>query len=282
MLKFMENINALSILINVLDILLVTILFYYVFLLIRRTRAVQILQGLGILLIILFLSYKFEFKTVSWILKYALFAMAVALPIIFQPELRRALEQIGRRGGVINIYKLNKEDLNRFVDETTWAVSILSQTKTGALIVFERETGLEDFMETGIRINADFSAKLLLSIFVSQSPLHDGATVVRGTKIIAASCYLPLSEEIFSGKEKLGTRHRAAIGLTEQTDSIVVVVSEETGSISIVASGDINRYSNSVDFKKALIKCLVVPSHLKVSRTIPNIFYKQSNKQDQV
>lgn len=267
----MERTEIMALLTNFFDILVVAILFYYIFLLIRRTRAIQILQGLGILLILLFLSITLNLKTLNWILKYSLIAIAVALPIVFQPELRRALEHIGRRGGVIHIHKLNKESLTWFVDEITWAVSILSQTKTGALIAIERGTGLEDFMETGIKINADFSAKLLLSIFISQSPLHDGAAVIRGTKITAASCYLPLSEEIFSGKEKLGTRHRAALGLTEQTDSVVVVISEETGAISIVASGEMVRYSSSVDFKKALIKYLVVPSRL---RKTPKIFRK--------
>lgn len=256
--SFLSNFSFLK---DGLDIILVAILFYYLLVLIKGTRAVQILQGVGILLILLLVSYYLKLKTVYWILEKGLLATAVALPIVFQPELRRALEYIGRRGGIFRVsyYKLDKEYLNKLVDEITWAVFILSQAKMGSLMVIERETGLQDFIETGIKINAEISAKILLSIFVPQSPLHDGAVIIRGGKIIAASCYLPLSEEISVSKDKIGARHRAAMGVTEETDAIAIVVSEETGGVSIVKRGKMTRHLNAENFKK-LLKSYLVPA----------------------
>ncbi|MFH1453882.1 MAG: diadenylate cyclase CdaA [Armatimonadota bacterium] len=249
-----SNLPWADILRNAVDILLVAVLFYYLLLLIRGTRAVQILQGIGILLFLMLASSYFKLDTVYWILEKALLAAAVALPIVFQPELRRALEHIGRRGGVFrtSIYKLDKEVLAKLIDELTWAVYILSQNRMGSLIIIEKATGLQDFIETGIKIDADVSAKLLLSIFVTQSPLHDGAVIIRAGKVAAASCYLPLSEEVSAMKEKMGARHRAALGITEEADAIAIVVSEETGGVSIVRGGKMTRNLNTENFKKML------------------------------
>lgn len=260
---------------DAVDILLVATLLYYLLLLIKGTRAVQILQGVGILLILLWLSYYFELKTLIWILEKGLVATAVALPIVFQPELRRALEYIGRRGGIFRAspYKFDKEFLDKFIDEITWAVFILSQAKMGSLMVFERETGLQDFIETGVRIDAELSAKVLLSIFVPQSPLHDGAVIIRGGKITAASCYLPLSEEVTVIKEKMGARHRAAMGVTEETDAIAVVVSEETGSVTIVKRGRMTRHLNAENFKK-LLRSYLLPLTEKHGRMFKGVNWK--------
>lgn len=245
---------------DALDITLVAVLFYYLFVLIKGTRAVQILQGIGILLLLMLGSYYLKFNTVYWILEKFLLAAAIALPIVFQPELRRALEYIGRRGGLFRmpVYRLDKEIINGIIDEITWAVYILAQAKMGSLIVLERETGLQDFIETGVKLDAEVSAKLLLSIFVPQSPLHDGAVIIRGGKIIAASCYLPLSEEVSIYKEKIGARHRAAVGVTEDTDAVAIVVSEETGGVSITKRGKMTRHLTADNFKK-LLKTYLAP-----------------------
>lgn len=259
--NFLSNLDFLR---DGLDILLVAILFYYLLVLIKGTRAVQILQGVGILLMLLLISYYLKLKTVYWILEKGLLATAIVLAIVFQPELRRALEYIGRRGGIFkaSFYKLDKEYVNKLIDEITWAVFILSQAKMGALMVIERETGLQEFIETGIKIDAEISAKILLSIFVPQSPLHDGAVIIKSGRVTAASCYLPLSEEIAISKDKIGARHRAAMGVTEETDAIAIVVSEETGGVSIVKRGKMTRHLNAENFKK-LLKAYLMPGSEK-------------------
>lgn len=247
---------------DAIDILLLAFLFYYLFLLIRGTRAVQIIQGVFILLLVMLFSYYFRLKAIYWLLQKALLALAVAIPIIFQPELRRALEHIGRRGRMLPIpfHKLDKEELVKFIDEVTWACTLLSQTRTGALIVFEKETGLEEFIETGVKVNAEVSSKLLVSIFLQQSPLHDGAVIVRGDRLMAASCYLPLTENIrLTIEGYLGSRHRAAIGITEQTDAVVIVVSEESGKVSVARGGRLTKNLSEDQLKKVLASFLAIP-----------------------
>lgn len=247
---------------NAIDILLLAFLFYYVFLLIKGTRAVQIIQGVFVILLVMLLSYYFKLKAIYWLLQRVILALAVAIPIIFQPELRRALEHIGRRGKVFSIpvYKFGRFELTRLIDEVTWACELLSQSRTGALIVFERETGLEEFIETGVRINAEVTSKLLVSIFLHQSPLHDGAAVIRAGKLLAASCYLPLTENIRLTMEGfLGSRHRAAIGISEQTDAVVIVVSEESGKVSIARGGRLTKNLSEDQLKKVLNSFLILP-----------------------
>ena len=244
--------QVLMLLINVVDVLFVAILLYFFFLLIKDTRAVQIIQGIGVLLMLLLICQYLKLRTTQWLLHYLLFGIVVALPIVFQPELRRALGKIGGLKDAID--RLSKEDITKMVDEIVWSCSILSQTKTGALIVIQREMGLEDIVETGTRVNGEVSSMLLLSIFNHKSPLHDGAVIMRGTKVEAASCYLPLAEDVAtSGGKKYGARHRAALGLTEQTDAVVVVVSEETGSISVARQGNFIKNLNMESLKKVLM-----------------------------
>lgn len=250
---------------DLVDIAIVAFLLYQLFLMIRETRAVQILQGLAILFVAKMLSYYLKLDTIFWILNYAIVGIAVAIPIVFQPELRRALERIGR-GGVLGsaLSKLGKEDLTRLIDEIAWATTILSQTKTGALIVIERETGLQDFIERGTRVEGEVSSKLLLSIFMPKSPLHDGAVMIRGNRVASAGSYLPLSDSPFV-ESGLGTRHRAAVGITEETDAIAVVVSEETGGITVSREGKLLRDLDEDHLKKLLMADFVPPSRRPVA-----------------
>jgi diadenylate cyclase len=249
--------QILQLLINIIDIFFVAVLLYYFFLLIKDTRAVQIIQGIGVLLVLLLVCQYLKLRTTYWIVHYLLFGIVVALPIVFQPELRRAL---GKIGGLKDAFdRMSKEDITKVVDEIVWSCSILSQTKTGALIVFQREMGLEDIVETGTRVNGEVSSMLLLSIFNHKSPLHDGAVMIRGNKVEGASCYLPLAEEVATtGGKKYGARHRAALGLTEQTDAVVVVVSEETGNISVARQGNFIKNLNMESLKKVLMGLFAV------------------------
>jgi len=249
------------------DILIVGVFFYYFFLLIKDTRAVQILKGVGILLVLMLATYYLKLTTIHWILRYFLTAIAVAIPIVFQPELRRALGYLGRRGLFAAPFeRMPKEAITQMVDEIVWASSILSQTKVGALIVIERDTGLEEFIETGTALGGKVSAKFLISIFQHNTPLHDGAVILRGDKIMAAGCYLPLSENVeFTSDKTIGSRHRAAIGLSEQTDALVVIISEETGFINFTRNGKLTRNLDADKLRKMLLALLMPPSEPPVS-----------------
>lgn len=241
-------------LLDIIDILIVSYLVYRLVLLIRGTRAVQLLKGIGILLLATFISEWLELSTVNWILDKTMTAGLVAIPVIFQPELRRALEQIGRgkffaRSMVI----LGEEELVRVLDELAHSIQLMSRKKVGALIVLEREIGLNEHIETGIKIDGVVSAPILLNLFYSGSPLHDGAVIIRGDRIAAAGCFLPLTENPNLSKE-LGTRHRAALGISEQADAICIVVSEETGIISLAREGRLTRYLNAKILKEMLLE----------------------------
>lgn len=246
---------------DVVDIALVWLFLYYFFLLIRGTRAVQILQGVGVLLVISLVAYYFELATIYWLLRALLISIAVALPIVFHPELRRALGTIGRSGVKVHGFsRVAREDMARVIEQVCAAVDVLALSNKGALIVMERETGLQEWVESGVELNADVSKDLLISIFWPPNPLHDGAVIIHGDKIVAAACFLPMSDNIPIEGLQLGTRHRAAIGLSEQTDSLVVVVSEQTGAISTAIDGKLSRGYNHDTLKRALINGLVPPS----------------------
>lgn len=182
----------------------------------------------------------------------------VALPVVFQPELRRALEQIGRGRLFHKRSELDEQELEDMLDNVADASRIMSKNKVGALIVFERNSGLAERIETGVAIDGLVSSGLLQNIFVKDTPLHDGAVIVRGNRIMAACCLLPLTENRNLSQE-LGTRHRAAIGLSEQSDAVIVVVSEETGTISVARNGEIMRYLNVEDVKEILRKSIYQP-----------------------
>lgn len=227
------NMDGITLLRTVVDILVVAFLFYKLIQLARGTRAWQILTGLAVFFIALGLSRKLQLVTLSWLLGYLVYTGPVALVILFYPELRHGLEQMGRIGFWGSEFRLlGQQERSKVVEEVVKAASEMASRRIGALIAIERETGLDDIAETGKRVDALLSAELLTTIFYPGTPLHDQAVIVRGTRIVAASCVLPLSEDPTVG---LGvhTRHRAALGLTEQSDAVVVVVSEETGSISL-------------------------------------------------
>jgi diadenylate cyclase len=238
---------------DVVDVIATSVLVYYVLLLIRGTRAVQILIGILVLLGLLGVATLFHLYLLGTILRLVLVGAAVTIPIVFQPELRRALEQIGRGG----LFGLDAREAGRAEDRTIAMLAhtafLLKRERCGALMVIEQQSGLKDYCETGTALHADVSEELLLTIFAPASPLHDGAVILREGRVEAASCFLPLSEQS-RVQTRLGTRHRAALGLTEQTDAVVVVVSEQTGAITIARAGLLSR---PVEDEQRLTKMLL-------------------------
>lgn len=241
--------------VNIIDILIVSYIFYKIFMLVRETRAETLLKGLALILIIMKVSEIVGFITLDWLIKTTLQAGLIALVIIFQPELRRALEHLGRSRFFATPFAVTEEEVNNLVSQIVEASVHMSESKTGALIVIEQETGLNDYIETGIRLDAVLSSQLLENIFVVNTPLHDGAVIIRDDRIVAAACFLPLTEERSISK-KLGTRHRAAIGVSENSDAIVIVVSEETGTISLSINGKLTRGYNADRLKDILIRII--------------------------
>ncbi len=226
---------------DIIDILLVAVLLYKLYMMIKDTRALTLLKGLIVLLVATLVSKWLGLNVINWLLQKSMTVVLVALPIVFQPELRRALEQLGRGRLFGRSATLNEEEAKSLLDETVKAVAMLAKNKIGALLVFEREIRLNDLVETGIKVDGLVSNEFLTNIFIPNSPLHDGAVIVRGNRVTAAGCILPLTDDPTLSKE-LGTRHRAALGISEQTDAIVVVVSEETGIISVAEGGRLTRY----------------------------------------
>jgi diadenylate cyclase len=218
---------------SVFDILLIAAIFYWVLLLLRGTTAMTLLRGFAILLIAAFvLARLFDLRVLNFLLRNSLIGLAVAIPIVFQPEIRRALERLGRSG--VRAW-LGRPSFDVIIDVIAESALNLAERRHGALMVLERDTGLEDYIDTGVRVDATPSAELLEGIFFPRSPLHDGAVILRGNRVLAAACTLPLSEDSAGGR--MGTRHRAALGITERTDAVSVVVSEETGDIAVAANG---------------------------------------------
>ena len=228
--------------ISVIDILLVALVFFWILTLLQGTQAVQLLRGILIVSILAIISASVlrQLTAFSWLVDRALPALLVAIPIIFQPELRRALERLGRTGKILVSGKLSTQ-----LEESLAAVSLaavqLSGQRHGALIVFERETGLQDYIDTGIPLNSAVTPNLLMTIFYPGTALHDGAVIIKDDKILVAGAVLPLGGSTTADTLSLGTRHRAALGVTETTDAIVVVVSEETGLISLAYNGELIR-----------------------------------------
>ncbi len=242
---------------DLIDILLVWFVIYKLIMLIKGTKAVQLLKGIFVIIIVRGLSSIFGFNTLGWIMEQALTWGFLAIIIIFQPELRRALEQLGRGRLFSRSGLQDEEEQEQMIESITKAVSYMAKRRIGALISIERETGMSDYIETGIGLNAKISSQLLINIFIPNTPLHDGAVVIQKRQIAAAASYLPLSESPFISKE-LGTRHRAALGISEVTDSVTIVVSEETGAISITKNGELYRNLSLEDFKEMLTLELMV------------------------
>lgn len=227
--------------VDVIDILIVAIIIYELLLLTRHTRGSALLKGLFLLLIIAFLSNLLGLVSLNWLLNAILQNGAIVLVVLFQPEFRKALERMGRsRVFQKSGHKPLNEERDLIISEIIQTIMDLSKRRVGALIVFEQQTGLEDVIETGTRLNAEISAPLLENIFEPNTPLHDGAVVIRDNEIMAAACILPLAEASGVSRE-LGTRHRAAVGISENTDAIVLVVSEETGIVSMARDGHLTR-----------------------------------------
>lgn len=224
---------------NVLDIAIVFVFVYYVLVLIRGTRAVQLLLGVLVLVVIYGVAVLLQLQLTKLVLQAVLAIAVVAIPVVFQPELRRALGQLGQLGPLNRLLSPSDEqEVDHIVEELTRASLLISGARHGALIVIERGTGLQDYTETGVPVNGKLSAELLASIFMVRSPLHDGAVIVRGSQILAAACLLPL-DDTAERVHRYGMRHRAALSISSQTDAIVIVVSEETQAISIASSGRI-------------------------------------------
>lgn len=237
---------------DVIDIMIVAYIIYKLMMLIRETRAEQLIRGIIALLIFTAVTKQLNLYTIQWIINNILFYGVVSLLIVFQPELRRGLEYIGRSNFLSKpIVEIKGEQISKLTEEVSTAVSSLARQKIGALIVIERSTGLNEIIESGTRLDADVSSELLINIFIPNTPLHDGAVIIRGDKVRAAACFLPLTENITLSKE-LGTRHRAALGISERSDAIAIIVSEETGAVSIADSGKITRYVDDETLKVIL------------------------------
>lgn len=237
---------------DVIDILIVAMVLYKVYTLLKETRAEQLIKGIVVLIILTQISDSLQLYTIHYILSNAMTVGAIALIVVFQPELRRGLEYIGRtRFFSKSIIEIRGESASKVVDELVEAVASLSRQKIGALIVLERETGLSEVASTGTKINGLVSSDLLINIFIPNTPLHDGAVIIKEDTIKAAACFLPLTENTNISKE-LGTRHRAALGISERSDSLSIIVSEETGAISTAENGSISRYLDSQTLREIL------------------------------
>ena len=250
--NFLNNILSSIGLNDVLDILIVAFLVYKVLGFIRETRAEQLAKGIVVLVGATLLSNFFDLYTLHWLLSGVMTVGLVALVVIFQPELRRALEHLGRSRFVNIMNDIDKEDANRMVTEMVNAVETMSASRTGALMVIEKEITLNDIVETGTVIDARISAEMIGNVFYEGAPLHDGAMIIRGSRLYAAGCVLPLTQNKELSKE-LGTRHRAGIGITENSDALVIIVSEETGVISMAQNGVLTRFMDGKSIEKILL-----------------------------
>lgn len=238
--------------IDVVDILLVAAIFFWLFYLVRGTRAVALLRGvIFLVIVVLLLGGLIEFRAFGWLVQRALPALLVAVPVIFQPELRRALEQLGRPGTLFGWGMGEREEIESSLSTITEAAETLARRRQGALVVLERQSGLQEFVESGVELDAKVSYDLLLTIFNPNTTLHDGAVIVSEGRIVAAASVLPLSTAFLADRQ-LGLRHRAAIGVTEESDAIAVVVSEERGTISIAHNGRIIRNLDAKRLQKVL------------------------------
>ncbi len=243
---------------DVIDIMIVAVILYRIYEMLEDTRAITLVKGLLILLTMTVVCSWLNLHVMTWLLQKTLTLLFVALPIVFQPELRRALGHLGEGHFLGKSILLNDDEARSIVDELGKATKNLSATKTGALIVIERKMKLNDVSATGIGIDAIVTSEFVQNVFVPNTPLHDGAAIIRGKRMIAAGCVLPLTDNRGLSTE-LGTRHRAAIGLSEQCDALVLVVSEETGTISIAEDGRIMRHLNIDTLKELLLPAFATP-----------------------
>lgn len=249
---------------SILDIILVSYIFYKGYMLIRETRAEQLLKGILLILLLIPVSNLLNLTMLEWILNKTITIGILTIIIIFQPEIRRALEHLGRSAFNDRHLLENDEVMESVVNEIGEAVDNLSKSKTGALIVLENRTGLGEVINTGTKLDALVSSAILENIFVVNTPLHDGATIIRNDRIVASGCFLPLTSNESISK-LLGTRHRAAIGVSENSDALVIIVSEETGVISLAVNGKLTRNYTKERLKDILIRILKAKQNKKLT-----------------
>lgn len=251
----------------IVDILSVALIFYWLLWVAQGTRAAQLIRGLVILLgAVIGAANLFRLAALNWLLSVTLPALIVAIPIVFQPELRRALERLGHTGSWLRSSSGQESEVEHAIEEITRASAQLARLRFGALIVIERETGLQDYVDRGIPLDATLTRQLLINIFFPNSPLHDGAVIVRGNRILAAGCVLPLSDNVAIDSQ-LGTRHRAGIGITEESDAVAVIVSEETGQISVASNGRLYRNLDPERVRR-ILRSLLHPERPDIARRL--------------
>ena len=256
--RYLSDINLPSVsIIDVIEIILISFFVYQFMVWIKFTRAYTLLKGLLVIGAFLIIAYIFKMNTILWIVSRLAGALITAIVVIFQPELRKVIEQLGQKKIMASIipFDAGKEVKERFTDKTVneliKACYDMAEVKTGALIVIEQEIRLDEYVRTGINVDAILTSQLLINIFEHNTPLHDGAVVIRGNRVTAATCYLPLSDNMDISKA-LGTRHRAAVGVSEATDSVTLVVSEETGRVSVAVSGRLKSVKDGDELRDIL------------------------------
>ena len=257
--KYMKTLSSLQIRgSDIAEVIILAFLLYQVLAWMKRTRAWSLLKGFWVILLFIFLAWFFRLNNILWLVQNAFSLGITVLIIVFQPELRRALEQLGQQNILSSMFNLDgsKENAARFSDKTVneliKAVYEMAKVKTGALIVIEKNTPLQEYERTGITLDSLLSSQLLINIFEHNTPLHDGAVIMRGDRVVSATCYLPLSDNMFLSKD-LGTRHRAAVGVSEVTDSLTIVVSEETGKVSAALDGKLMRDLTEKQLREQLV-----------------------------
>ena len=245
---------------NIFEILIISVLIYYIMIWIRDTRAWTLLKGILVIFAFVLVAYVFQMSTILWLFQNLISVTIISIFVLFQPELRRALEQLGRKNLLSSVFNLSSgaavdEQAAKVIEKTKSeiikACVEMSKARTGALIVIEQEVRLSEYERTGIFLDSMVSSQLLMNIFEHNTPLHDGAVFIRNNRIVAATCYLPLSDNMLLSKE-LGTRHRAGVGISEVSDSITLIVSEETGMISIAHDGMLFRGLNQEELREKL------------------------------
>lgn len=249
--------------VDIVEILIISFLIYHVLLWIKNTRAWNLFKGIVIIMLFVLVAAIFQMTTVLWLAENLFNVGLIALVVIFQPELRKALENLGTKNFFGRFFVISKEDDAKFSDKTieelVKASYAMGKVKTGALIVIEDEISLSEYVRTGIDVDALLTSQLLINIFEKNTPLHDGAVIVRGDRVVSATCYLPLSDSLLLSKD-LGTRHRAAVGVSEVSDSMTIVVSEETGRVSVAMKGQIY-HDVDADFLREKLRYLQHRSH---------------------
>lgn len=246
---------------SLIDILVIWFLIYQLMVLIRGTRAVSLFKGIVVILVVRLISWAMGLTTVSWVMDQIINWGVIAIVVVFQPEIRRGLEHIGR-GSIFTRNPSGNEEAENMIKQLDQAISYMSKRRIGALISIEMDTGLEEYIETGIPMDADITGALLINTFIPNTPLHDGAVIIKNNRIAVAAAYLPLSDSKLIPKE-LGTRHRAAVGISEVTDALTIVISEENGEVSFTKDNELIRNMSRKDYLKFLRA---------------NLYQKQSNK----